>query len=175
MKSQKTKRREERFRSSLLINRTEPKDGEKLPFYSLHNAREAVSSKISFGGGIGDDAVFSKSKLEGTLQKRFKIREAVGKFAPNGYDYSELNNDKFLETEKTIALSIRQPKKNASAKQRKIEIAHEKNERDAVSFERCEMNKLWETYCKQKKQIAFRLFESKMKQSKFKADALALR
>ena len=175
MKSRQTKRREERFRSSLLINRTEPKDGEKLPFYSLDNAREAVSAKISFGGGIGDDAVFSKSKLESTLQKRFKIREAVGKFAPNGYDYSELDNDKFLETEKTIALSIRQPKKNASAKQRKIEIAHEKNERDAVIFERCEINKLWERYCRQKKQIAFRLFESKMKQSKFKADALALR
>ena len=175
MKSRQTKRREERYRSSLLINRSEPKDGEKLPFYSLVNAREAVSAKISFGGGVGDDAVFSKSKLESTLQKRFKIRESVGKFAPNGYDYSELDNDKFLETEKTIALSVRQPKKNASAKQRKIEIAHEKNERDAVSFERCEMNKLWERYCKQKKQITFRLFESKMKQSKFKADVLALR
>ena len=165
MKSKLTKRREERYRSSLLINRAEPKKGEVLPFFSLQNAKEAVSAKISFGGGVGDDAVFSKSKLESTLQKRFKIREAIGKFAPNGYDYSELDNDKFIETEKTIALSIRQPKKNASAKQRKIEIAHE----------RCEMNKLWERYCKQKKQITFRLFESKMKQSKFKADALALR
>ena len=175
MKSRQTKRREERFRSSLLINRTEPKDGEKLPFYSLDNCRSAFRTKIGLGGGIGDDATFSKTKLESTLQKRFKIREAVGKFAPNGYDYSSLDNDKFLETEKTITLSVRQSKKNASAKQRKIEIAHEKNQRDAISFERCELNKIWERWCKQKKQITFRLFESKMKQSKFKADALALR
>lgn len=175
MKSKLTKRREDRFRSSLLINRAEPKKGEVLPFFSLQNAKEAVSAKISFGGGIGDDAVFSKSKLEGTLQKRFRIREAVGKFAPNGYDYSELDNENFLETEKTICTKIRQPKKNASAKQQKIEIAFEKNQRDAVSFERSELNQIWERYCRQKKQISFRLFESKMKQSKFRTDALALR
>ena len=71
--------------------------------------------------------------------------------------------------------SIKRPKKLQAGRQRKIEKSFEKNQMDAVSFERCEINKLWERYCKQKKQIAFRLFESKMKQSKFKADALALR
>ena len=58
--------------------------------------------------------------------------------------------------------SIKRPKKLQAGKQRKIEKSFEKNQ-------------LWERYCKQKKQITFRLFESKMKQSKFRTDALALR
>ena len=71
--------------------------------------------------------------------------------------------------------SIKRPKKLQAGRQRKIEKSFEKNQRDAVSFERCELNKIWERWCKQKKQITFRLFESKMKQSKFRTDALALR
>lgn len=171
-KSKATKKREERFRSSLLLN----KDKRKKSIFTLLNAKEALTTKINLGGGIGNDASFSKTRLESTLERRWKVREKTGKFAPNGYDYSESNNDKFIETEKTICTSIRQPKKNASAKQQKIAVALEKNERDAISFERSNLTEYWKLYCNKKnKDISFRLFESKMNQSKFKADVLALR
>lgn len=65
--------------------------------------------------------------------------------------------------------SIKRPKKLQAGRQKKIENAFEKNERDATSYSRAVMTNFWESYRKtEKKEITFRLFESKMKQTKFK-------
>lgn len=169
-KSRQTKNNEAKYRASLFNN----KDKRKKARYTLFNAHEALNTRINFGGAIGNDASFSKSLLESTRDKRHKLREAQGITVPNGYDYSSLENEKFVENEKTLCTKIRQPKKQAAERQKKIENSLDKNNRDAVSFERAKLNLIWERYCKQVKQITFRLFESKMKQSKFKRDVLAL-
>lgn len=171
-KSKQTKNNEAKYKASLFNN----KDGRKKAKYTLFNANEALNTRVNFGGAIGNDASFNKSLLESTRNKRHKLREEQGLTVPNGYDYSSLENEKFVESEKTLCLKIRQPKKQAAERQKKIENSFDKNIRDAFSFERSNLSKLWEAYmAATKKEISFRLFESKMKQSKFRTDALALR
>lgn len=65
--------------------------------------------------------------------------------------------------------SIKRPKKLQAGRQKKIENSFEKNQRDAASFNQAILSNYWERYRKdEKKEITFRLFESKMKQTKFR-------
>ena len=67
--------------------------------------------------------------------------------------------------------SIKRPKKLQAGRQKKIENAVQKNDYDAAKYTQAILSNLWESYTKDKvngKEITFRLFESKMKQTKFR-------
>ena len=69
--------------------------------------------------------------------------------------------------------SIKRPKKLQAGRQKKIENSFEKNTYDAAKYSQAILSKYWESYCKdEKKEITFRLFESKMKQTKFRNEIL---
>lgn len=171
MKTDLIKNEEARFRASLL---KQTRKGRKA-VYSLRNAKEAINTRVNFGGGLG---IYRKNLNEATKEKRYQIRERYKGIQNDEIrqrnilnDYSKLSQDKFVESEKTLATKVRQPKKLMGEKVRKIERSFEKNQNDAKKFTGAEMQKIWERYNKgEKKNITFRLFESKMKQSKFRND-----
>ena len=67
--------------------------------------------------------------------------------------------------------SIKRPKKLQAGRQKKIESAVQKNNYDAAKYSQAILTNLWHSYINDKtngKEITFRLFESKMKQIKFR-------
>ena len=71
--------------------------------------------------------------------------------------------------------SIKRPKKLQAGRQKKIENAVQKNNYDAAKYTQAILTNLWHSYINDPingKQIPFRLFESKMKQTKFRTEIL---
>ena len=71
--------------------------------------------------------------------------------------------------------SIKRPKKLQAGRQKKIENSFEKNQYDSAKYSQAILTNFWNAYTRDKvngKEITFRLFESKMKQTKFKTTIL---
>lgn len=132
--------------------------------------------KIQFGAGLNK---YHKHISAKEKESRSKIRE----FYKNTYgtdseryaeavknDIDKLKPEKFVTNEKTLCTKVKISKKGANEKQKKIERSYQKNIVDANRTQTALLNDIYQWYCENIKQMNWRTFEKRMKQTKFRTE-----
>ena len=132
--------------------------------------------KVQLGAGLNK---YHKHISAKEKESRAKIRE----FYKNTYgedseryveavknDIAALTPEKFVTNEKTLCTKVKISKKGANEKQKKIERSYQKNVGDANRTQTAMLNDIYEWYCDNVNQMNWRMFEKRMKQTKFRTE-----